>query len=92
LEDFSSWAFGTATSKQVSEVKDMLSKVETMAETAAADASRTREGLATFTKLSNERIDKLHDILKIQQKSIGQLYREILDTAELVQDEYSTST
>jgi hypothetical protein len=76
----------------VSEVRDMITKVETMAETAAADASRTREGLATFTKLSNERIDKLHDVLKIQQKSIGQLYREILDTAELVQDEYSTIT
>jgi hypothetical protein len=92
LGDFSSWAFGTATSKQVSEVKDMITKVEIMAETAAADASRTREGLATFTKLSNERIDKLHDVLKIQQKSLGQLYREILDTAAQVQDEYSTIT
>jgi hypothetical protein len=63
-----------------------------MAETAAADASRTREGLATFTKLSNERIDKLHDVLKLQQKSIGQVYQEILSTAELVQHEYSTIT
>jgi hypothetical protein len=92
LGDFSSWAFGTARSKQVSEVKDMLNKVETMAETAAADASRTRKGLATFTKRSNKRIDKLHDVLKLQQKSIGQIYQEILATAELVQHEYSTIT
>jgi hypothetical protein len=61
-----------------------------MAETAAADASRTREGLAIFTKLSNERIDKLHDVLKLQQQSIGQVHQEILATAELVHHEYST--
>lgn len=63
-----------------------------MAETAAADAYRSREGLATFIKLSNERIGKHHDVLLLQQKAIGQIYQEILTTTEEIQLDYNTIT
>lgn len=72
------------TQKHVTEVKDMMQKVEIMAETAAADASLTCEGLATFTRLSNERIENLHEVLKAQHQSMEEMSRQIRLTSGMV--------
>jgi hypothetical protein len=45
----SSYLFGTAIEGEIGELRESIRKIEAMAETAAADASRTRDGLAEFT-------------------------------------------
>jgi hypothetical protein len=73
----SSYFFGTATESEISELRDSIRKIEAMADTAAADASRTRDGLAEFTKLQNERTDSLSNVLREQHRMLETIYREV---------------
>jgi hypothetical protein len=46
-----------------------------MAETAAADASRTRQGMASVARLQDERYENLRGVLQEVHKSIGAIFR-----------------
>jgi Txe/YoeB family toxin of Txe-Axe toxin-antitoxin module len=73
----SSYLFGTATEGEIGELRESIRKIEAMAETAAADASRTRDRLAEFTKLQNERTDSLSNVLREQHRMLETIYREV---------------
>ena len=73
----SSWLFGVATESDIKGLQDAILKVQAQAELAAADATRTRNGLATFARLENERMDRFHAILQQDQQSIANLYQNV---------------
>jgi hypothetical protein len=48
------------------------------------DALKTKQGLQTFSRLTNQRFDKMQSVLEQEHKSITQLYesvRLVFDTA-----------
>jgi hypothetical protein len=85
----SSYLFGTATEGDVEQLKKLIKDIETMAGTAASDASRTRQGLATFTKVQSERMDNFRRILQEEQKAVTEIYRQLRAAAESDQVEFS---
>jgi hypothetical protein len=84
VDSASSYLFGTATKEQLNKLKETIKRIEAVAETGAADASRTREGLAEFTKLQNERLDSLKNVLREQHKSLVAIFRELRAEGETV--------
>ena len=70
-------------------LKEDIGKTQAMAETAAFDASAVREGLASFAKLQNDRLDRMRNVLDEEHKSIGAIYRELRETSEINQLEFS---
>jgi hypothetical protein len=85
----SRYLFGTATEGDVEGMKKMINDVEAMAGTATADAARTREGLASFTKVQNERMDNFRKILTEEHKTIEMVFREIRAGSDTEQIEFS---
>ena len=67
----SRWLFGTATIDDVDSLKEAMKLVQDNVQIAAADAARTREGLASYTKLQNDRMDRFHEAIREQQTSIN---------------------
>jgi hypothetical protein len=80
-----SWAFGTATKDDIDDMKPAIAHIMDVAKW-AAEATCTKDGMATFLRLSNERLDKLHAVLETEQKFMQRLYtevREIHDTTAI---------
>ena len=77
-----SFLFGTATEADVESMKKLINDVEVMAETATADAARTREGLAAFTKIEDERLQNFRKVLEEEHKTIEVMYTEIRSAAD----------
>jgi hypothetical protein len=84
-----SYLFGTATEGDIEQIKKLIKDVEMMAETTATDASRTRQGLATFTKVQNERMDNFRRVLQEEQMAMTEVYRQFRAAAELDQVQFS---
>ncbi|HSN23635.1 MAG TPA: hypothetical protein VLS45_05625 [Methylomicrobium sp.] len=74
IGDAYSFLFGTATESDISALTENIKKVETMAETAALDAARTRVALASFTRLEDDRIKNLRGVMLEEHKSIGAIF------------------
>jgi hypothetical protein len=83
------YLFGTATVADVGDMKKLINGVEAMAGTATADAARTREGLASVTKVQNERMDNFCKILREEHETIEMVFREIRAEADTEQIEFS---
>ena len=77
----SSYLFGIATTSDLNELKEMLKKIEAVAETEAADSARVREGMAQYTKLQNERMDNFRNILQAEHKTLGLLRQDFGEMA-----------
>jgi hypothetical protein len=89
-----SWLFGLSKTADIDALKDDLQRVKQGVEVVAADAVRTREGLATFAKLQNERLDNIHAVLREEQASIKDLYTNVRaahDTAALEMNAVTTA-
>ena len=89
------FAFGVATEGDVAGMKRLIERGDTLAATAVADVMRIRDGMSTFTKLSNERLDKMHEILQRDQASLSSLYQSVrqnehIDTLEFNGIAYAT--
>ena len=72
----SSYLFGRATESDVDGLRQEMRKIKDWAGTANADNERTREGMATFTRLSNQRFDAMREILDRDQKALEILHRQ----------------
>jgi hypothetical protein len=72
-----SWLFGLSKTADIDALKADLQRVQQGVEVVTADAVRTREGLATFAKLQNERSDNIHSVLREEQASINDLYSNV---------------
>jgi len=77
--DASSWLFGTATIKQINEVRQLLIEVKTGSDIATSATGRIRDSLSTFEKLENKRIDDLHTVMDMEQKALGHARNDIDD-------------
>ena len=76
----SRWLFGTATIDDVDSLKEAMKLVQDNVQIAAADAARTREGLASYTKLQNDRMDRFHEAIREQQTSINHVMDAVITT------------
>ena len=85
-----SYLFGTATEGDVEEMKKLIKDVETEAETAAADASRTREGLVSFTRIQEERMTNFRKVLEEEHKTVEQMYTQLRAATSEEQIELNT--
>src|SRR5664279_3512911 len=61
----SSYLFGSATEGDVEGLRAEIDRIKVLAAAAAADSVRTREGMATFARLQNKRLDSLHAVLAL---------------------------
>ena len=77
MESTSSYLFGTATTGDINELKEMIKKVEATVQTEAADSARVREGLAQYTKLQNDRMDNLKNVLQEEHKTFEAVFKEV---------------
>ena len=89
------WLYGVATEGDISVMKRLIERGDTLAATAVADVMHIRDGMSTFTKLSNERLDKMHEILQRNQNSLSSLYQTVrrnenLETLEFNGIAYAT--
>ena len=78
----SSWAFGTATMTDINELKKHIEDVKLLADTAAADSAHVKSSMIAFTQLSNERFDKLHQVVNEQQRAFSAIASEIQSIAD----------
>jgi hypothetical protein len=88
IESASSYLFGTAIEGDIEQIKKAIKGVETTAETSAADASKAREGIATFTKLQSERMDNFRRVLQEEQKGVTEIYKQLRAAADTEQVEF----
>ena len=83
-----SYLFGTSTSADIRELAKEINAIRILSGTAAADASRTREGIARFTRLTNERLDSMHALMAQEQNTVVELAQEIRTLRETENMEY----
>ena len=72
-----SFLFGTATNSDVESLRQDYRNIKAWIDDAATDSARTREGMSTFAKLQNSRLDAMRSVLDQEQKTLEVLYREI---------------
>jgi hypothetical protein len=84
-----SFLFGVSTQTDLYELKDEIFKIKKLAEASSASADRVRLGLITLTKLENSRLDKLHQVIAEQQRSMGEIYAHICTLTDSTYYEYA---
>ena len=67
IGDASSYLFGTATESDIAGLRQEILKIKNWAGASTADAERTREGMATFVRLQNQRLDTMREVLDRDQ-------------------------
>jgi hypothetical protein len=78
-----SWILGVATDESVDTLKQQIHDQKLLTDTALADGTRTRQAMVDFTRLANERLDNMHEILNQEHHSvavIAQRMRQISDS------------
>ena len=75
----SRWLFGTACSSDIKGLQKSLDTVKSITSTVAADAARTRAGMATFTRLANQRFDRMHEMMQREEASFAKFYTDYRD-------------
>ena len=85
----SSYLFNTATETDIDELKEQIAVVKGLVGTAAADADRTRQGLMTFTKLTGDRLDSMHEILNEERGAIQRVVNEVRTISDSNYYEYN---
>ena len=83
------FAFGVATESDVGNMKQLIERGDTLAATAVADVMRIREGMASFTRLSNERLDVMHDVIQRAHSSLTELYQLVRNDESIVNVEFN---
>ena len=89
IGEISSFLFGTATTSDIKELKQLIQKLERSVGTQVADSARTREGMEQYTKLQNERLDNFKRIMQEEHKTLGQVYLEVQTLASRGEREYN---
>jgi hypothetical protein len=85
-----SFFFGVSTGADVQiQLKDEILKIKELSEASSASSDRVRLGLISFTKLENSRLDKLHQAIAEQQRSMGEIYAQIRTLTDTTYYEYA---
>ena len=75
--DASSFLFWPATNSDVGSLRTDIRNIKACADAATTDSARTREGMSTFARLQNSRLDAMRSVLDQEQKTLEVLYREV---------------
>jgi hypothetical protein len=73
----SSYLFGTATNADVDSIRQEIRRIKLAADISNADSTRTRDGMSTFARLQNTRLDSMRAVLDQDQKTLEVLYNEV---------------
>lgn len=84
-----SYVFGVAKEKDVEDVAKEVNLIKDLSSTAAADAERTRLGLSSFTKLTNDRLNGVHQILEKDNVRMNEMITEIKGVSETANLEFN---
>jgi hypothetical protein len=84
-----SFLFGVSTQADTDQLRDEISKIKELSEASSASSDRVRLGLTSFTKLENSRLDKLHQAIAEQQRSMGEIYAQIRTLTDTTYYEYA---
>jgi len=76
----SSYLFGTATNSDVESLRVEIRKILNANDISNTDSARTRESMSTFTRLQNSRLDSMHALMALDQKSLAVLYTEATES------------
>jgi hypothetical protein len=71
------WLFGTASEADIKGLQEAIEQAKSLAGTAAADAARAREGVATFTKIANQRLDNMRAILEEEHQTVSAVVKNV---------------
>ena len=82
IGDASHWLFGTARVSDLNELRAALAKIQTGLELSSADVLKSRQGILAISRLQNERLDKLHTVLRQEQSSLNVLQADTKAAAE----------
>ena len=72
---FLRWVGGVATMDDIHDLKAAMEIVSKTASLASTETIRVRQGLATFSRVTNQRLDRLQTVLEEELQSIGHLYQ-----------------
>jgi hypothetical protein len=87
-----SYLFGTSTTADVEGLAKEMDAIKSLSAASAADAQRTREGFATFTKMTGERMDKMHEILEEDHVVLSKAIKSIKNFMVTSHIEYNAMT
>jgi hypothetical protein len=76
----SSYLFGTATNSDVESLRVEIRKILNANDISNTDSARTSESMSTFTRLQNSRLDSMHALMALDQKSLAVLYTEATES------------
>jgi len=88
----STYLFGTATETDVGDLRGELRDLKAIVESAAADAFHLRQGLGSFDKLLNERLDGMHEMMKQESQSITMVFDSVKSLHDTVNLEMNAVT
>ena len=77
-----SFLFGLGTSGDIEGLKAEIEQLRNLGGVAAADATRTRQSMMSFTKIANDRMDNMRAVLSEEHKTISAVVAGVRDLAE----------
>jgi hypothetical protein len=80
--------FGVSTESDIRQLRE-ISKIKELSEASSASSNRVRLGSISFTKLENSRLDKLHQAIAEQERSMGAIYAQIRTLTDTTYYEYA---
>ena len=86
--DALSFLFGSATNSDVDQLRKEIESIKSFAGVAAADASRAREGVASFTRLTNESLEVMNKLMREESKALSTVLSEVESIEGEVESEY----
>ena len=68
-----SWISGLPTDDDLGEIRQVLRGIKEASDLTASDSSRTRQEMASFAKIANERINDLHKVVDLELASMNRM-------------------
>jgi hypothetical protein len=84
-----SWLFGVSTSSDVESLQKEIEHIKVIAGSSAADETRMKDSMISFTKLSYERLGELHQILSEDHHTIVSIVQTVSGAKETLNHESS---
>ena len=85
------WFAGTATESDIHDLRNAMEVIRKSSSLASIDAIKTRQGLATFSKVAQERFDQIDSIIAREHHSISQVFEHVKSLHDTMFLEFSTS-
>ena len=78
------WLAGIATEHDIQEMRSAMEVIRKSANLASINAIKTRQGIATFSKITQERFDQIDSILAREHYSVFQVFEQVKSLHETI--------